>query len=81
VCNGSLRALTRRSVASLVPARVRERHDKFARCTVCGRIYWPGTHTLRIRKALHDASIDLSPRVPLPPSPRMPWIVGDRAAR
>jgi uncharacterized protein with PIN domain len=72
VCNGSLRALTRRSVASLVPARVRERHDKFARCTVCARIYWPGTHTLRIRKALHDASIDLLPRVPLPQSPRMP---------
>jgi uncharacterized protein with PIN domain len=48
-------------VASLVPARVRERHDKFARCTVCGRIYWPGTHTLRIRKALQGASIDLLP--------------------
>jgi hypothetical protein len=64
VCNGSLRALARRSVASLVPARVRERHDKFARCTVCGRIYWPGTHTLRIREALQDASIDLLPRLP-----------------
>jgi len=64
VCNGSLRTLARRSVASLVPARVRERHDKFARCTLCGRIYWPGTHTLRIRKALQDASIDLLPQLP-----------------
>jgi hypothetical protein len=59
VCNGRLRALGRRDVASLVPARVRERHDKFARCTLCRRIYWPGTHTLRIRKALQDAAIDL----------------------
>jgi uncharacterized protein with PIN domain len=63
VCNGSLRPLARRSVASLVPPRVRERHDQFARCTLCGRIYWPGTHTMRIRKALQDAAID---RVPWP---------------
>jgi uncharacterized protein with PIN domain len=31
---------------------------------LCGRIYWPGTHTMRIRKALQDASIDLLPRLP-----------------
>ena len=61
LCNGSLRPLARRSVVSLVPAGVRERHDKFARCTLCGRIYWPGTHTMRIRKALQDAAIDPIP--------------------
>jgi uncharacterized protein len=61
LCNGGLRPLARRSVASLVPARVRERHDKFSRCTLCGRIYWPGTHTIRLRKALQDAAIDLLP--------------------
>jgi uncharacterized protein with PIN domain len=64
VCNGSLRSLAQRSVGNLVPARVRERHDKFARCTVCGRIYWPGTHMMRIRKVLRDAAIDLLPRLP-----------------
>jgi uncharacterized protein with PIN domain len=56
-----LRPLARRSVAALIPARVRERHDKFARCTRCGHIYWPGTHTVRLRKALQDAAIDLLP--------------------
>lgn len=61
VCNGSLRRLGRHKAASLVPARVRERHDKFARCTLCSRIYWPGTHTMRIRKALQAAAIDLIP--------------------
>jgi uncharacterized protein with PIN domain len=59
ICNGSLRPIGRRQVAGAVPARVRERHDKFARCTRCGRIYWPGTHTTRMRKALQDAAIDL----------------------
>jgi uncharacterized protein len=59
VCNGSLRRLGRHKVASLVPARVCERHDQFARCTLCGRIYWPGTHTMRIRKALQAAATDL----------------------
>ena len=59
VCNGNLRPLARRQAVGLVPARVLERHDKFARCTLCGRIYWPGTHTARIRKALEGAAIDL----------------------
>jgi uncharacterized protein with PIN domain len=59
VCNGSLRPLGRRQVADVVPTRVRERHDKFARCTRCGRVYWPGTHTTRIRKALQDVAVDL----------------------
>jgi uncharacterized protein with PIN domain len=59
VCNGSLRTLSRPKAVALVPARVRERHDKFVRCTHCGRIYWPGTHTLRIRKTLQSAAIDL----------------------
>ena len=61
LCNGGLRPLARRSIAALIPARVRERHDKFARCTRCGHIYWPGTHTVRLRKALQDAAIDLLP--------------------
>lgn len=61
VCNGGLRPLGRRKAADLVPARVRERQDKFAHCTVCGRIYWPGTHTMRLRKALQGAAIDLLP--------------------
>jgi len=61
LCNGGLRRLARRSVSTLVPARVRERHDKFARCTLCGHIYWPGTHTVRLRKTLQDAAIDLLP--------------------
>lgn len=59
ICNGSLRPLGRRQVADVVPVRVRERHDKFARCTRCGRIYWPGTHTARIRKALQGVAADL----------------------
>jgi len=61
MCNGNLRPLARRQAARLVPPRVFERQDKFARCTHCGRIYWPGTHTTRIRKALEGAAIDLLP--------------------
>ena len=59
ICNGSLRPLGRRQVADEVPERVRERHGRFARCTLCRRIYWPGTHTMRIRNALQAAAIDL----------------------
>ena len=59
VCNGGLRQLGRRQLAAAVPARVRERHDRFARCTLCARIYWPGTHTMRIRQALQTVAADL----------------------
>ncbi|MGH8800427.1 MAG: Mut7-C RNAse domain-containing protein [Casimicrobiaceae bacterium] len=59
ICNGTLRPLGERRAAQFVPARVRERHRTFARCRSCGRIYWPGTHTLRVRKALRASAIRL----------------------
>ncbi|MGH8713892.1 MAG: Mut7-C RNAse domain-containing protein [Casimicrobiaceae bacterium] len=59
VCNGLLRPLSERGATTHVPAAVRERHRTFACCRSCGRIYWPGTHTVRIREALHTAATAL----------------------
>ena len=61
VCNGSLRPIGVRLAARLVPARIRERHSDFSRCASCARVYWPGTHTARIRSALRAAAIELPP--------------------
>ena len=62
VCNGNLRRLDRQKASVLVPPRVHERHDQFARCVACGKIYWPGTHADRIRAALPGAALGPAPR-------------------
>jgi uncharacterized protein len=35
-----------------VPDRILERADTFRRCPSCGRVYWEGSHTDRIRRRL-----------------------------
>jgi len=53
-CNGRLRRVTAASVAAELPARVRETTRRVARCSGCGRHYWPGTHFERLAKIVAD---------------------------
>jgi uncharacterized protein with PIN domain/DNA-directed RNA polymerase subunit RPC12/RpoP len=52
VCNMTLEAAAREDVAEEVPPRVLEASDRFARCPGCGRVYWEGSHTERMRARL-----------------------------
>jgi uncharacterized protein len=47
-CNAKLRPLPRAAVKDRVPAAVFKRFRRFVRCAGCGRIYWRGTHFLRL---------------------------------
>lgn len=47
-CNGTLEPVDRCDVAAEVPPYVLATAERFTRCSGCGRIYWPGTHTARI---------------------------------
>ena len=40
----------------MVPPRARERHEEYALCVTCGRVYWKGTHYERMRR-LVDAVV------------------------
>lgn len=51
-CNGTLAPVDRRDVVDSLPARTRVEHDEFARCADCGQVYWPGSHTARIRELI-----------------------------
>ncbi len=51
-CNAPLRPVSRASVAGQVPARVWARETEFTRCTGCGKVYWEGSHTERMRRVL-----------------------------
>lgn len=48
VCNGVLKPVPHSEVADRVPPGIRERQTEFWRCAGCGRIYWPGSHHVRL---------------------------------
>jgi uncharacterized protein len=54
VCNTLLEPLPRAEAQDRVPPRVHEVYDTFASCPGCGRIYWEGSHTLRMRARLRE---------------------------
>jgi uncharacterized protein with PIN domain len=52
VCNGVLEPAERDALEDRVPARVWDRVQDFAQCPNCGRVYWEGSHTDRMRSVL-----------------------------
>ena len=52
VCNDALEAVAPEAVAERVPPRVRETQERFWRCNACGRVYWEGSHTARIKRVV-----------------------------
>jgi uncharacterized protein with PIN domain len=48
-CNTALHAIPKDEVAPRLPPGVRERHQRFAVCDGCQRVFWEGTHWRRMR--------------------------------
>ena len=57
-CNGELMAIARDDVAGLVPPRVYGRFRSFKRCRECRRVYWRGTHFVRLRSLIKELRSD-----------------------
>jgi uncharacterized protein with PIN domain len=52
-CNAPLATVSAEVAArEAVPPRILAEHDDFRRCEACGRVYWRGSHTRRMRGAL-----------------------------
>jgi hypothetical protein len=51
-CNAELRDVPKAEVLESLPEKVRGAYDRFQLCPGCGRIYWEGTHYLRLRRLL-----------------------------
>jgi uncharacterized protein with PIN domain len=51
-CNTGLTKIAREEVRARVPERVFARQHEFRRCPSCGRVYWDGSHTDRMRRAV-----------------------------
>lgn len=57
VCNALVHSATRESVADRVPPKVLALHDRFTCCEGCGRVYWEGSHWLRMRALLDELQV------------------------
>ncbi len=53
-CNTVLEPSSKAAVEGLVPEFIWEHHDAFWTCVRCGRIYWPGTHRLRMDEVIQS---------------------------
>jgi hypothetical protein len=53
-CNHALRAVSKQELVERVPAHVRGTRDAFFECPGCGRVYWEGTHTERMRRVVEE---------------------------
>lgn len=57
-CSGDLLRVSKDEVAREVPPRSFEAFDDFWRCASCMKVYWHGTHWVRIRASLRAFSRD-----------------------
>jgi uncharacterized protein len=53
-CNGELREATRGEIEGRVPPYVATHGERFRRCAGCDRVYWRGTHSVRISRRLEE---------------------------
>ncbi len=53
-CNQPLVVLAKEDIRDLVPPYVFKTHSLFSRCSVCGRIYWQGTHWDNMERELEE---------------------------
>ena len=60
ICGSRLTRVSRDAVVNKVPNNVLLRHSDFWLCTGCGRVYWVGSHHVRIRRELETARSILS---------------------
>lgn len=49
-CNGRIEPIDKIRVMNKVPSRIYERQEKFWSCKDCKKIYWEGTHLIKIQE-------------------------------
>lgn len=54
-CNATVEEVEKPAVADRVPERTLRETERFTRCPGCGRVYWEGSHTRRMRQELARA--------------------------
>jgi uncharacterized protein with PIN domain len=49
-CNGELRAVDKQAVSARLEPKTRKYYDDFRICSVCGQVFWQGSHHARMQR-------------------------------
>jgi uncharacterized protein with PIN domain len=53
-CNSLLKNVSREEVREAVPEYIWQEQQQFHRCSDCGKVYWSGTHSEKMRQLLEE---------------------------
>lgn len=53
VCNGLIKAVHKKEIAKQLPEKTRQSFDEFYRCSKCNKIYWKGSHYIKMTKMVN----------------------------
>ena len=56
-CNAALEETDAEAARRLVPPFIARTQERFRRCPACDRLYWRGTHALRMRRRLERMGV------------------------
>lgn len=51
-CNGKLKSIKKKSIEEQLPAKVKQMHENYFICTTCSKIYWRGTHVVKMNRII-----------------------------
>lgn len=54
ICNTKLISIPKEKIIDKIPPKVKELHSDFAQCPNCKKIYWKGTHYIRMKKFIDN---------------------------
>lgn len=55
-CNTLLSKIEKDKIAGRLPQKVKERQNEFYICNGCNKIYWPGSHYLKMRELINKVT-------------------------
>lgn len=60
-CNGKLSAVAKSQLANRVPPCALAIHNAFSECSECGRVYWKGSHFVRMQRWIEELLVGSIP--------------------
>jgi hypothetical protein len=54
VCNGLLQEIDKNAYRDAIPPKAFEMCRQFAKCAGCGKLYWDGTHYMRMKRRIAE---------------------------
>ena len=60
-CNGLTQAVDKKEIEEQLQAKTRQYYDTFYRCNSCGKIYWKGSHYLKMQAMIEQISARKQP--------------------